>query len=151
MSRTVRLSHDYPFPPALVWRVVTDLDHLKTVTEGLLAFRDLPSGRIHGDQRLQVHVSLFGLLPYQPYTMVVAACDDAAMTFLSEEQGAGVKSWRHRLAVCPTGWGCSVLETIEIEAGLLTPAFAAWARFMYRRRHRPRLHILTALTEEGLA
>ncbi|WP_298821053.1 SRPBCC family protein [uncultured Roseibium sp.] len=142
MITRVELVHDYPFSAREVWKVATDLGHLKTVTEGLLAFRDLPGGEIHQGQVLRVEVSLFGRLPYQPYEMKVAKFDDAKMEFTSEEKGAGVKTWRHSLSVAPTPTGSRLAECIEIDGGFLTPLFAAWARYMYRQRHPRRLHIL---------
>ncbi|MQQ09850.1 hypothetical protein GFB49_15400 [Epibacterium sp. SM1979] len=144
MTRSVQLSHEYPYSAEQVWAVATDLDHLRTVTQGLLAFRDLPSGQIHSGQHLNVQVSLFGRLPYQPYEMTVVSCDPTQMTFQSEEVGAGVKYWRHSLAVVPTAAGCRIDEQIAIDAGHWTWAFAAWARFLYRRRHAPRMRILEA-------
>lgn len=149
MTRILRLTHEYPFPADRVWQVATDLDHLRRVTEGMLAFRDLPSGGIHAAQVLEVVVSLFGRLPYQPYRMTVEALDDAAMWFQSDEAGAGVTVWRHRLRVVPTETGSRIEEQIEIGAGLATPLFLLWARVMYRARHKPRLRLLDTLTNGG--
>ncbi len=143
MPKTVQLTHVYPYPAERVWAIAVDLDHLKEVTAGLLVFRDLPSGRIHKGQQLRVQVSLFGKLPYQPYEMTVVECDDANRTFRSNEVGAGVKSWQHSLAVvADEEYGCRIEEQIDIDAGWMTPVFVAWARFLYRRRHAPRLRIL---------
>lgn len=142
MARVVELMHDYPYPPEDVWDVATDLGHLTTVVSGLLKFRGLPKGKIFEGQSLHVDVSLFGKLPYQPYEMTVVSLDDQQRTFQSSEIGAGVKSWRHSLKVVETASGSRIEESIEIDAGMMTPVFAAWARFMYRRRHQPRLDIL---------
>lgn len=151
MSVTVSLTHDYPYPAHMVWDVATSFDHLKTVTNGLIAFRNLPAGRLYNGQHILVDVSLFGRLPYQPYEMNVLALDDHARTFQSSEVGAGVKSWCHDLRVVETGTGSRIEETIEIDAGLLSPLFGTWARFMYRKRHAPRLAILAALSAETTA
>lgn len=146
MTITVKLSHDYPFSPENVWTVATDLGHLKTITHGLLNFRNLPRGQIYKGQHIKVQISLFGKLPYQPYEMTVLTCDPATMSFHSQETGAGVKSWDHALSVIPTKTGSRIEEEITIDAGLATWVFAIWARVLYRRRHAPRLKIL-----EGLA
>ena len=146
--RTVTLEHDYPAPAEEVWAIATDLDALKEVMKGLVSFEGLPSGRVHEGQSLTVMVSLFGKLPAQPYFMEILECDDDAMVLRSFERGAGVKSWKHSLTVAPLGTGCRLMEVIEIEAGWLTWVFAAWARFLYRKRHQPRLRLLA---ERGLA
>ena len=142
---TITLQHEYPYPADLVWAVATDLDHLKEVVAGLVEFRNLPSGRIYHGQRLDVDVSLFGKLPYKPYHMHVAHLDDAVMHFKSSEKGAGVKSWNHELNVVAADDGSRVTETIEIDAGLLTPIFKWWASYLYRSRHQPRMRILERL------
>ena len=142
MPRTVTLTHDYPHPPAAVWQVATDLDDLAEVCRPLLRFSGLPSGRIRQGQVIEVGVRLFGILPEQPYRMTVVELDDDAMTFRSDENGSGVEYWRHTLSVTADGPGARLTETIEIEAGRATPAFAAWARLLYRRRHPGRLRIL---------
>jgi hypothetical protein len=141
----VDLIHEYPYPARLVWDVVTDLGFLKEVTSGLVAFRGLPSGKITLGQKIEVEVSLFGWLPYQAYRMELVEVDVRDHHFRSVESGAGVKSWTHRLRLEDTATGCRLIEKIEIDAGLITPAFRAWATFLYKRRHAPRLEILNRL------
>lgn len=149
MTRSLHLTHDYPYPANAVWHVATDLDHLRAVTEGLLTFHHLPSGALHDGQVLEVEVSLLGCLPYQPYRMVVESLVSAAMSFQSHEHGAGVRVWRHHSQVVPTPPGSRIHERIEIDAGLATPLFVLWAQVMYRARHTPRLRILAAMTTAG--
>ena len=149
MLREVQRSHNYAFPARTVWHVATDIDHLKTVTEGLLAFRALPSVTISEGQSLDVQVSQLGLFTYLPYRMSVLPLDDTQMSFASEAKGVGVKVWRHSLQVFPTGTGAQIREAIEIDAGWKTLLFVAWARFMYRRRHPRRVNILRLLKDNG--
>lgn len=140
--KTVIVTHDYHASAKHVWAMATDLDDLKRVMEGVVRFDGLPSGRVHTGQNLTVKVSLFGRLPAQPYHMEVIECDNAAMVLQSSEKGVGVKSWRHRLTVEETPEGCRLRDVIEIDAGWLTGLFAAWARYLYRKRHAPRLRLL---------
>ncbi len=147
MSKTIHLTHRYDFHTDLVWNVATDLDHLKRVTQSLVTFRNLPSGQIFEGQDLHVDVSLFGKMPYQPYRMTVVEFDGVQRRFQSSEIGAGVKSWLHTLQITAEGDGCRIDETIEVDAGSLTPLFAAWAAYMYRKRHALRLAILKELSE----
>tara|TARA_B100000378_G_C18029800_1_gene407119 strand:- start:1309 stop:1587 length:279 start_codon:yes stop_codon:yes gene_type:complete len=74
--------------------------------------------------------------------MEVLECDNEAMILRSFEKGAGVKSWRHTLTVEPLQSGSRLRDVIEIEAGWMTWAFARWARFLYRKRHEPRIQML---------
>lgn len=140
--RTVKLIHDYAAPARDVWQIAIDYDCLSEVMAGLVTFEGLPSGRVQAGQSMTVMVSLFGKLPAQPYHMEVIAFDDDEMRFQSSERGAGVKSWTHTLHVTPTEAGCQLSDTIEIEAGWKTGMFALWARYLYSKRHAPRLRIL---------
>lgn len=140
--RRVVVEHAYAVEAARLWDLVTDYGALAHVMRGLASFQGLPPGRTETGQVLEVQVSLFGKLPWQPYHMEVLDCDDRAMVLRSSERGVGVKSWHHTLRVEPVGDGCRVRDVIEIEAGLMTPVFALWARYMYRARHKPRLRLL---------
>jgi len=140
--KTVILEHKYAAPAQEIWALATDLDALKKIMEGVVKFEGMPSGRVYQGQRIDVLVSLFGKLPPQPYFMEVQECDDDAMILRSVEKGAGVKSWCHRLSVVSEGSGCRLRDVIEIDAGWMTWAFALWARYLYRKRHEPRVRIL---------
>ncbi|WP_417309175.1 SRPBCC family protein [Devosia sp.] len=140
--KTVRLEHEYASPAAEVWALATDLDALSKIMDGVVTFEGLPSGRVYQGQKIAVRVSLFGKLPPQPYFMEVLECDDAAMILRSIEKGAGVKSWRHTLTVEPLQSGSRLRDLIEIDAGWMSWAFALWARFLYGKRHEPRVRML---------
>lgn len=142
--RVLSLSHDYPgHAPRVVWDLAISYAALHYVCAPLLTFEGAPvTGRIQPGDDLSVRVRLFGRLPPQDYRMHLIECDDAAMRFVSDETGAGVERWRHRLQVTATDQGARIDEEIEIEAGWLTPVFVRWARYLYRHRHPRRLAIL---------
>lgn len=147
MSHPLEFIHEYPHPPDRVWEVATDLDALQQVVSGLILFRGLPTGKIAQGQKLTVDVSLFGVMPYQPYEMQVLALNAKDRSFHSSERGAGVRSWQHHLKVEETPDGSRLVERIEIDAGLLTPLFRAWALLLYKKRHKPRLAILQGIAK----
>lgn len=140
--KTVTLTHHYKSPARDVWALATNYGVLAEVMRGLITFTGLPEGRTYTGQSVTVMVSLFGKLPPQPYHMEVLECDDQAMILRSAERGAGVKSWQHTLQVMETEDGCSLSDRIEIDAGWLTTPFAWWARYLYKKRHAPRLRLL---------
>lgn len=140
--KTVTVQNDYPVHAARLWALATDYAALQEVMAGLVSFEGLPDGRTRTGQKLEVRVSLFGRLPAQPYRMDVLDCDDLAMVLRSSERGAGVKTWLHTLTVIATETGSRLQDRIEIDARMLTPVFAFWARYLYRARHRPRLRLL---------
>ncbi|WP_299085304.1 SRPBCC family protein [uncultured Ruegeria sp.] len=140
--RIVTIQNDYPVSASRLWALATDYAALSEVMEGLVSFEGLPEGRARTGQRLEVMVSLFGKLPAQPYRIDVLECDNQRMILRSSERGAGVKTWLHSLTVMENETGSRLQDRIEIDAGMLTPVFALWARYLYRARHRPRLRLL---------
>lgn len=140
--RTVYLSHVYDTSPSAVWRVATDLDCLQRAVRGVLLFEGMPSCAIAQGQIIDVTVSMFGVLPAQPYRMEVIAFDEDTLTFTSREKGMGVEHFQHNLRIVPHPRGAELIDEVEIEAGWRTPMIAAWVRFMYKRRHKPRLEML---------
>lgn len=141
--QTVHLTHFYDASPARVWRLATDFDALQHVMRKIIVFEGLPTGQITAGQQIDVRVSLFGKLPWQPYHMQLLDFDEPGMSFRSSEHGAGVKSWVHTLTVTPHGEGGACLtDQIEIAAPPLTPLFAQWAKFLYKSRHKPRQALL---------
>ena len=141
---TVVLHHDYDAAPRDVWAVATDWDCFIRAMEGVAAFRGLPDEPLHEGQRIEAEVSLFGKLPWQPHVMQLERFDPEAMEFQSREASTGVKRWDHHLTVTAHKGGALLTDTIEIEAERfwMTPLFVLWARFVYRRRHAPRLAML---------
>ncbi len=140
--KTVLIENDYAAPAEKLWRVATDYAALVEVMEGLVSFTGLPPGRTQTGQKINVMVSLFGKLPQQPYFMEVLECDDVCMILRSSERGAGVKSWLHTLTVTETPEGSRLTDRIDIDAGVLTPIFAIWAKYLYSARHKPRQKLL---------
>jgi ligand-binding SRPBCC domain-containing protein len=140
--KTVTVVNDYEVAPNVLWDLVTDYDALAEVMAGIATFSGLPKGRTITGQKIDVMVSMFGKLPNQRYFMEVIECDDDGMVLRSSEHGAGVKSWRHTLHIISTANGCRMIDSIDIDAGIMTSIFALWARYMYTARHKPRLRML---------
>lgn len=140
--KTVTVISDYAAPAPKVWALATDYGALAKIMKGIATFDGVPSGRTKTGQKMDVMVSLFGKLPQQPYFMEVPECDDEHMVLRSSERGAGVKSWRHTLTVTKTETGSRLTDEIEVDAGVLTFAFAMWAKYLYKARHKPRLRML---------
>lgn len=143
MSASVDIVHHYPVAPRRLWELVTDFAAFRVFGQRLVRIEGMPEeGRLEQGQRIDVTVRLFGFFPPQPYSMHLAECDDDAMRFVSHEQGAGVKHWRHTLNVAPTETGARLTDHIDLDAGWLTPLFKRWAILLYKSRHKPRLRLL---------
>lgn len=140
--RTVKVTHSYDVAAERLWALATDYDALIAIAENMVRFDGLPKGRLEEGQEVKTRVSLFGLLPWQPYVIRVLTSDDANMTMISDENGAGVETWRHTLTVTGDDTSSQLTDEIQIEAGWMTPLVAMWAAIMYRKRHKPRLRLL---------
>lgn len=152
MSQLVKLEHEYQQNARQVWHVATNIQYFEKIMRGLVSFRGLPKAPLHEGQVLQLQVSLFGILPYQPYHINIVTFDEDKMQFCSMEKGVGVHLWRHELRVMPNGddSGCKIIEQIEIDAGVSTPIFVLWAQFLYKKRHPRRLSLLAELASKSL-
>lgn len=123
--KTVFLNHIYANSAEDVWRVTTDFGCLRQAVRGLLSFEGLSEGSLHEGQVLDVKVSMFGVLPAQPYRMELIAFDPKNLTFNLKEFGMGVKHWQHRLRIVPHANGAELIDEIEIEAGWRTGMITA--------------------------
>lgn len=140
--QVVEVIHDYPVPPETLWAVVTDLNHLATLNAPMIVFSSMPDDRLRTGLVIETRVSVYGLLPAQPYRIEVLDADEKAMTVHTAETGSGVRSWNHSIAVTPTATGARLTDRIEIDAGWLTFAYVWWARKLYRNRDNPRRKLL---------
>ena len=142
MAKIVQLVHDYPVPADRLWDVATDWASFIEAMKGLATFRGLPDQPLHKGQIINSEVSLFGLLPFFPWTMEVRECDPERGVVKSHEYGGSVKRWDHTIKIEETETGSRLTDTIMIDAGYQTPIYVWWARLNYGRRHKPRLRML---------
>ncbi|MEJ6403972.1 SRPBCC family protein [Yoonia sp. 2307UL14-13] len=143
MPKPVVISHFYQAPPEAVWQVATDFACFAEAMRGVATFEGMPTeGRLKAGDRFDVRVRLFGWMPPMNYYMTLAAYDPALRCFRSIEHGGSIRRWEHVLQVVPENEGARLTDTVHIDAGLTTPLMRVWARYVYRKRHPPRLRML---------
>ena len=142
MPTTIRIEHRYAASPDAVWEVATDFVCFQEAMKGLAVFRGLPEEPLRQGMIIDAEVSLLGLLPWARWTMEVREFDPVGRFFKTHEYGGSVTRWDHHLRVAPSDGGAALIDEIEIEAGAGTWIAARWGRYMYRRRHKPRLRML---------
>ena len=146
----VHVVNEYACTPDQLWAVTKDLDALREMNARMVTMQGLPSGDMYEGQEIEISTSLFGKMKPQDYRIVVTHLSDETREFRSTEHGNGVKSWNHHGRVEATPGGARLVDDIEIDAGWMTPLVVAWAKMLYKARHKPRLQILRdrgALTE----
>jgi hypothetical protein len=96
----------------------------------------LPSGEEQVGDDLSLTFRLWGIVPLGWWRIRVVARDDASMRLKSEESGVLVRRWAHEIVIEALSPSTSRLtDTIEIDAGVLTPLVVRFARAEYAARH----------------
>ncbi|MFS4439256.1 hypothetical protein ACMA5I_13675 [Paracoccaceae bacterium GXU_MW_L88] len=124
--------------------MVTDYGALARSMRGVVHFEGFPEGRLTTGQKIDLKISLLGVLPKQDYHIEVLERSDSPRIMRTLEWGAGVKRWQHLMTVDEIPGGSRLTDSIDIGAGLLTLPCVYWARYMYHARHKPRLDMLAS-------
>ena len=138
----VSIEYAYPASADALWRVAADWRCLEEASRGLLRYGGLPDGGIVEGQSMVVDISLFGVGPWFPWTIIVDTLDPARRLMRSIEFGGAARWWLHDMEVVDGPQGAVLRERIEIDAGVQTFGYVLFARALYRRRHGPRLRML---------
>ena len=148
MTAKVTVSYAYAAPPETVWAINTSFDSFARLMSRVARFDGFPSsGRFEAGEVYDLRVRPFGVLPRFEYRIAMVECDHEHHRFLTEESGGTVKSWRHASTIVPEGDGCRLTDTVEANAGWLTPLLPFAIRFIFRSRHGPRLAMISDVQE----
>ncbi len=142
MARTIRVEHHYATTPQKVWEAAKQFDDLPALSAGSVQYRGLPTEPVKQGDVIEFEVQPFYTKKWNPYKVTMAEVNDAERRFVSVEEGAGVKEWRHTMRVVPDGDGAKQIDEITIDAGLMTWPISLMAKRMYKSRDAPRRKIL---------
>jgi hypothetical protein len=93
-----------------------------------------PPEVISEGELIRVQIRILGVR--LPWTHTLRIERLGAREIRSCESGGPIKRWDHRLTFEPTSpTSCRYTDAIEIDAGAITPAVAAFAHLFYRYRH----------------
>jgi ligand-binding SRPBCC domain-containing protein len=143
-ARTVHL----PAPPSKVWAAVERPATMAHVAAPLVIFRTprghppLPERWTEG--RWRVSLQLFGLLPVGGQWIGIEPPDRRGDAWFLRDNGVGdlIHKWDHRIMIEPDGTGGTrYTDSLDIEAGLLTPFIWLFAYGLFAWRQR-RLRVL---------
>ncbi len=139
MARVV-VAADYPVPAHVLWQSAVSYAALQRMMSGPLTRVTCPPGEEHEGHDLTLVFRLFGRVPVGRWQVKIVRRDDARHRLASEERGLFVRSWRHEIAIDALDAASARLtDTIDIDAGALTPLIVRFAQADYARRHRLRL------------
>lgn len=156
---TVTVTTVLDAPPHAIWRAVTTPAGFRFVTRGLV---DLAGIDEHEHAVWEPGITVAGRLrvlgvPFSNHRITLESIDHERRRLQSDEGGGPIRSWRHLIevqAIDGDETRCRYTDTIEIRAGVLTPAIAGFAHVFYRlrqRRWRRLAPVLAALTVDAHA
>lgn len=149
---TVVSKATYGVPAATLWRHVVRYDSLEAMMSGALVHVTCPAGEEQVGHDVVLVFRLIGIVPVGRWRFKVVARDDARRRLCSEESGMFVRRWAHEVVVEALDDGTSrLVDTIEIDAGVLTPFVAWFARRDYARRHRLRRRLVSSAAMDNTA
>lgn len=137
--KTIELEIVLPAETAIVWDHILQPRLLCFVAKGILTFQPIdpdvfPERWSVGRYRVQKH--LFGVIPIGWQDIGFELLPDQGQVHRVRDNGRGwlIPTWDHTIKVEPVDGGTRYVDHVRIEAGVLTPLVAAFARYFYKHR-----------------
>lgn len=139
VTRTIEVTSVLPAGADRVWEAMQQPASFLYVCRGLLGLPGL-AGRtdavVEGETGTN-WLMLFHVIPLHRHTIHVVRVSGHLREIETEEHGGVIRRWHHVLRVRPGGGGTSrYSDTVDIDAGVLTPVVAVAATVLYRYRQR---------------
>lgn len=137
--RSIHRATELDAPADRVWGALRAPEAFVLVAGGLLRF---PAAERHGRRwsdgdEIAGWTLLFRVVPWSRHHLRIHRIDDEHRTLESREHGGAVRTWNHVITVTPLdGDRCRYEDVIDIDAGVLTPVVATFARIFYAHRQR---------------
>lgn len=138
--RTVELTIWLPADPGVVWQHVRMPQLLCHVASPLIRFepRDAAFPEEWQTAEYRAEMFLFGTLPIGWQAIGIEYPKPLGDVRYIRDNGYGplIKRWDHWIAIGPERGGTRYLDQVTIDAGVLTPIVATFARAFYAHRQR---------------
>jgi ligand-binding SRPBCC domain-containing protein len=128
----------FPASADEVWELLQRLETLLYITRGMVSMEpvEVPD-QVREGAVIRLKIKVLNAPPAMDYEMRFVRVDPAAHVMLTNEHGGVIRHWVHRITVEQLSAGrCLYTDQIDIDAGLMTPLVAGFARVFYRIRQR---------------
>jgi hypothetical protein len=138
--KTVHIATELPTDADRVWAAMRHPASFNYVCRGLIGIPAL-LGRTEPMRAGEIGTAwlwLFHVIPMEHHTIHVIDVDPLSRSVRTHEHGGFLRAWNHTLHVEPiSATRCHYSDTVDIDAGPLTPIVARAAVGIYRyRQHR---------------
>jgi len=137
----VKISTVLSCPPERVWQEVQTPRLLLQIAYPLVVFEPVqPSAfpETWDEENYLVRMRLFGFLPFgEQWIVIKKTISGEKYEMLDDGHSRIIKQWRHLITVQQTSEGFTrYTDTVDIEAGWLTPGIWLFATIFYSHRQR---------------
>tara|TARA_Y100000296_G_scaffold33499_1_gene38776 strand:+ start:955 stop:1422 length:468 start_codon:yes stop_codon:yes gene_type:complete len=138
VTRTVELTTLLDAPPEEVWDRVQTSALLQHVAAPLIRF--VPRGerfpRRWSPSEYRAWMFVFGIFPIGWQTIGIEYPVSPATTHVLRDNGHSplIRRWDHWIEIAPENGGTRYTDRVHIDAGILTPLVAGFARLFYAHR-----------------
>jgi hypothetical protein len=120
----------------VTWEAVQHRCLLEHVTHPLLKFLPAQPGvlaeRFKQGDSITLNLYMLGFIPFGKDTIKLEHVQEGEI--ISRESGTYIKTWNHVIKLEKTARGLLYRDTLELEAGWLTPVMVVVAKLFYRHR-----------------
>lgn len=124
-------------PADKAWDLVKRSQTLVYICKGLLGFEGshLFPGKWREGDIIDTRLKLFGMIPAWRHSLRFILVSDESMIIATEEKGGIVQGWNHEIKFeVSDEISCIYTDTVEINAGMLSPLIWLFAKVLYKYR-----------------
>ena len=141
MFLRVHLETELPCSADVAWQQVLRSDLLKDVSWPLICFSELAGEPLPETWKqgstVRVRCWLLGIIPLAIRTLFFERIDDDARQLQTREHDRMIPCWDHTIEIREVSDRASLYaDTVNINAGVLTPLVWLFAQWFYRHRQR---------------
>lgn len=138
MPIQVLVAAHYPTTAEALFDRARSFADLLEATRKISNYDGLPATDMQEGETYTTNIRILGLVRCNDYQIRVNKICRETLRIETVESNNVVRLWSHHMQMKPTHRGALWIDSVILDAGLMTPVVARYARFMYQHRHRSR-------------